>query len=51
MGTVVGVLIIAVLVRGGALLGWNDAAFQIIKGVLLLFGVSVVAIARWRENS
>lgn len=43
LGTVVGVLIIAVLVRGGALLGWNDSTFQVIKGGLLLLGVSVVA--------
>lgn len=42
IGTMVGVLIIAVLVRGGALLGWNDAIFQAIKGGLLLLGVSVV---------
>ena len=42
LGTVVGVLILAVLVRGGALLGWNDAVFQVIKGGLLLLGVSVV---------
>ena len=42
LGTVVGVLIIAVLVRGGALLGWNDAVFQVIKGSLLILGASVV---------
>ncbi|MEM7753855.1 MAG: ABC transporter permease, partial [Pseudomonadota bacterium] len=42
IGTIVGVLIIAVLVRGGALLGWNDAVFQAIKGALLLLAVSVV---------
>lgn len=42
MGTIVGVLIIAVLVRGGALLGWSDSNFQIIKGLLLLLGVAVV---------
>lgn len=42
LGTMVGVLIIAVLVRGGALLGWNDAVFQAIKGILLLIGVTVV---------
>lgn len=42
LGTIVGVLIIAVLVRGGALLGWSDAAFSTIKGGLLLLGIAVV---------
>jgi ribose transport system permease protein len=45
IGTGVGVLILAVLVRGGALLGWNDSAFQIIKGSLLLIGVATVIFA------
>lgn len=45
LGTAVAVLLIAVLVRGGALLGWNDAIFQSIKGGLLLLGVAVVALA------
>lgn len=49
VGTVVGVLIIAVLVRGGALLGWTDAGFQIIKGLLLLFGVSIVVWSHGRK--
>ncbi|MEP3277496.1 MAG: ABC transporter permease [Stappiaceae bacterium] len=48
LGTMVGVLIIAVLVRGGALLGWSDAAFSTIKGLLLLFGVAVVV---WTNKS
>jgi len=43
LGTITGVLIIAVLVRGGALLGWGDAVFSIAKGTLLLIGVSIVA--------
>lgn len=49
LGTVTGVLIIAVLIRGGALLGWNDAVFQVIKGGLLLLGVSVVAWSNLRR--
>ncbi|WP_299724889.1 ABC transporter permease [uncultured Tateyamaria sp.] len=42
LGTIVGVAIIAVLIRGGALLGWSDASFSTIKGLLLLFGVTIV---------
>ena len=42
LGTIVGVAIIAVLIRGGALLGWSDASFSTIKGLLLLFGVAIV---------
>lgn len=42
IGTIIAVLIITVLVRGGALLGWSDAGFSTIKGLLLLFGVAVV---------
>lgn len=48
IGTAVSVLLLAVLVRGGALLGLTDSGFQIIKGCLLLLGVTVVI---WtREN-
>ena len=42
IGTMTGVLIIAVLVRGGALLGWSDAEFSTIKGAMLLLGVTIV---------
>ena len=42
IGTGIGVLILNVLVRGGALLGWIDSEFQIIKGVLLLAGIAAV---------
>ena len=42
LGTLVSVLILATLVRGGALLGWPDSWFQIIKGVLLISGVMVI---------
>jgi ribose transport system permease protein len=42
LGTLVSVLILAALVRGGALLGWPDSFFQIMKGGLLLIGVTVI---------
>lgn len=45
LGTVTGILLIAVLVRGGALLGWSDASFQIVKGVLLLGGIAAVMLS------
>jgi ribose/xylose/arabinose/galactoside ABC-type transport system permease subunit len=48
IGTAVSVLILAVLVRGGALLGLTDSEFQIIKGCLLLLGVTVVIWTRER---
>jgi ribose/xylose/arabinose/galactoside ABC-type transport system permease subunit len=46
IGTAVSVLILAVLVRGGALLGLTDSEFQIVKGGLLLLGVTVVIWGR-----
>ena len=46
IGTAVGVLILAVLVRGGALVGWIDSEFEIVKGGLLLAGVAVVIWTR-----
>ncbi len=42
LGTLVSVLVLAALVRGGALLGWQDSVFQIIKGALLVAGVTVI---------
>ena len=42
LGTAVGVLVLAVMVRGGALLGWTEANFQMMKGGLLLLGLMVV---------
>lgn len=42
LGTLVSVLVLAALVRGGALLGWQDSVFQVIKGALLLAGVTVI---------
>jgi ribose transport system permease protein len=46
LGTIVGVLFLAVLLSGSALLGWNDAQRQVVKGCLLLFGVAAVILAR-----
>ena len=42
LGTAVGVLVLAVMVRGGALLGWTESNFQLMKGGLLLVGLTVV---------
>lgn len=42
LGTTVGVLVLAVMVRGGALLGLTDSNFQMMKGALLLLGLTVV---------
>ncbi len=41
LGTTTAILILSVLVSGSALLGWADYQRQIIKGVLLLIGVTV----------
>jgi ribose transport system permease protein len=46
LGTIVGVLFLAVLLSGSALLGWNDAQRQVMKGCLLLVGVAAVILAR-----
>lgn len=46
IGTLVSVVLLAALVRGGALLGWPDSFFQIMKGVLLLVGVALVIWTR-----
>ncbi|OMI00054.1 sugar ABC transporter permease [Bradyrhizobium brasilense] len=48
VGTIFGVLILAVLVSGAALLGWTDTQRQIIKGLLLLVGITAMVWARPR---
>jgi ribose transport system permease protein len=42
LGTLFSVLVLTVLIRGGALLGWSDAIFQTIKGALLLVGIFLI---------
>lgn len=42
LGTLFSVLVLTVLIRGGALLGWSDAIFQTIKGVLLIAGIFLI---------
>lgn len=46
IGTVTAILLLTVLVSGGALLGWPDYQRQIIKGLLLLFGVALAMRAK-----
>ena len=46
LGTLVAVLLLAVLVSGTALLGWPDWERDIIKGALLLAGVIIVVWGR-----
>ncbi|NTE88384.1 ABC transporter permease [Agrobacterium rubi] len=49
VGTLAAVLLLAALLSGAALLGWTDQQRQIVRGLLLLFGVTVVVWAR-RQN-
>ncbi|GAB5469307.1 MAG: ABC transporter permease [Rhodospirillales bacterium] len=44
VGTLFSVLILTALVRGGALLGWPDSFFQIMKGGLLVVGVAIITM-------
>ncbi len=46
LGTLLAVLLLAVLVSGTALLGWSDWQRDIIKGALLLLGVVIVVRGR-----
>ena len=46
LGTLLGVLLLAVLVSGTALLGWSDWQRDIIKGALLMLGVIIVVRGR-----
>lgn len=41
LGTATAIILLVVLVSGSALLGWPDYQRQIIKGLLLLFGVGI----------
>jgi ribose/xylose/arabinose/galactoside ABC-type transport system permease subunit len=51
LGTLLGVLLLAVLVSGTALLGWSDWERDIIKGVLLLLGVVIVVKGRSKGDT
>jgi ribose/xylose/arabinose/galactoside ABC-type transport system permease subunit len=46
IGTVVGVMLLAVLLSGAALLGWTDWQRQIVRGGLLIAGVAAVVWTR-----
>lgn len=46
LGTLTGVLLLAVLVSGTALIGWSDWERNIVKGALLLLGVVIVVRGR-----
>lgn len=50
LGTMTAVLLLAVLVSGGALLGWPEYQRQIIKGVLLFAGV-IMALRVGRSSA
>jgi ribose transport system permease protein len=50
IGTAVGVIILAILVNGLALMGWPAYAREIVKGSLLLIGVAVAVAARRRRT-
>jgi ribose transport system permease protein len=46
LGTLLGVLMLAVLVSGTALLGWSDWQREVIKGCLLMLGAAIVVRGR-----
>jgi ribose/xylose/arabinose/galactoside ABC-type transport system permease subunit len=48
-GTLTGVLLLAVLLSGAALLGWTDSQRQIVRAALLIAGVALVVWTR-RKN-
>jgi ribose transport system permease protein len=50
IGTATAVILLAVLVSGGALFGWPDYQYQIIKGGLLFVGV-VIAVTVGRRTT
>jgi ribose transport system permease protein len=50
LGTLVSVLILTSLVRGGALLGWPDSTFQMIKGGLLLIGIALITWSTYEKE-
>lgn len=51
VGTAVGLALLAMLVNALALAGWPNSAREIVKGILLLFGVSIALIAQRQRQS
>ncbi|WP_062228013.1 ABC transporter permease [Aureimonas frigidaquae] len=51
VGTLVGVLLLAVLLSGAALLGWTDSQRQIVRAALLIAGVALVVWTRRKTRS
>lgn len=49
LGTLVSVLVLTSLVHGGALLGWPESTFQIIKGGLLLTGIALITWSTYEK--
>ncbi|MET0258119.1 MAG: ABC transporter permease [Methylobacterium sp.] len=50
-GTLTGVLLLAVLLSGAALLGWTDSQRQIVRAALLIAGVALVVWTRRRTRA
>lgn len=50
-GTLVGILLLAVLLNGAALLGWSDSERQIVRGALLIGGVAMVVWTRRKTRT
>ncbi|WP_294644838.1 ABC transporter permease [uncultured Aureimonas sp.] len=51
VGTLVGVILLAVLLSGAALLGWTDSQRQIVRAALLIAGVALVVWTRRKTRA
>ena len=51
IGTLVGVMLLAVLLSGAALLGWTDSQRQIVRATLLIAGVALVVWTRRKTRA
>jgi ribose transport system permease protein len=51
VGTLTGVLLLAVLLSGAALLGWTDSQRQIVRAALLIAGVALVVWTRRKTRA
>lgn len=47
IGTLAAVIFLTGMLNAAALLGWTDSQRQLVRGALLLVGVSLVVFARW----